>query len=117
MSEEESSNYDLEAINSHLKHHYEKEEQAIKQLLFLEEEFRDHYGCMKKEMKCQKDWIERLSVLTQKYLLLLRFVCCNIFKNKYLQIQYVTALVHVANFHLFIVNPMKITFCMNMAKN
>lgn len=51
-------------------HHIEKK--TVEQLLMLENEFREFNASMKEELQLQKEFIERMWVLSQRYVLLER---------------------------------------------
>uniref|UniRef100_A0A1A9ULI8 Uncharacterized protein n=1 Tax=Glossina austeni TaxID=7395 RepID=A0A1A9ULI8_GLOAU len=46
---------------------YELEEKILNQLLLLENEFRSHYDFAKKELAQQMEWINRVLVISQRY--------------------------------------------------
>uniref|UniRef100_A0A240SXF4 Uncharacterized protein n=1 Tax=Glossina palpalis gambiensis TaxID=67801 RepID=A0A240SXF4_9MUSC len=57
--------------------HYELEKKILNQLLLLENEFRSHYHFAKKELAQQMEWINRLWVISQRYMHLTSTgLCC-----------------------------------------
>ncbi|XP_004525885.1 uncharacterized protein LOC101452707 [Ceratitis capitata] len=63
-------------IDIHLQEHYQKEEETLRQLLKLEELFRDHLVLTKREMALQKELVNRLWVLSQRYVILISTTGC-----------------------------------------
>ncbi|KAH8329215.1 hypothetical protein KR074_006006, partial [Drosophila pseudoananassae] len=58
-------------LTPQLKEHYEKEAEILRLLLNLETRFREHYKLFLCEMKAQRILIERIWLLTQRYLILI----------------------------------------------
>ncbi|KAH8298118.1 hypothetical protein KR018_007019, partial [Drosophila ironensis] len=58
-------------LTPHLKEHYENEAEVLGLLVRLEEEFRDYYKKYVCEMRAQRILIERIWLLTQRYLILI----------------------------------------------
>ncbi|XP_011189203.1 uncharacterized protein LOC105216424 [Zeugodacus cucurbitae] len=63
-------------IDIHVRIHYQKEEETLRQLLKLEELFREHLALTKREMLLQKDMVNRLWVLSQRYVILISTTGC-----------------------------------------
>ena len=62
----------IEGIGETQKQQYQIEEETVKQLLVLENEFRAFNASMKEELQSQKELIGRMWVLSQRYVLLER---------------------------------------------
>lgn len=58
-------------LSLRLKEHYEKEAEILRLLLNLENRFREYYKIFICEMKAQRILIERIWLLTQRYLILI----------------------------------------------
>ncbi|KAH8402548.1 hypothetical protein KR222_011742 [Zaprionus bogoriensis] len=65
---------DEEHLTPHLKEHYEKEAEILSLLVDLERRFREYYQFYQCEVETQKIIIERLWLLTQRYLILISSV-------------------------------------------
>ncbi|XP_054730429.1 uncharacterized protein LOC129239137 [Anastrepha obliqua] len=60
-----------EDLDVRVRAHYQKEEETLQQLLKLEEMFRETFSLTKREMVFQKDLVNRLWVLSQRYIILI----------------------------------------------
>ncbi|XP_067639843.1 uncharacterized protein [Eurosta solidaginis] len=57
--------------SAHIGMHHQKEDEILRQLLKLEAMFREHFEFTSREMISQKDLINRLWVLSQRYVILI----------------------------------------------
>lgn len=63
---------DTKRFSNNLSQSEEIEEETLKQILFLENEFREYNVIVKKELHLQKELVARTWILSQRYILLER---------------------------------------------